>query len=362
MDRHVQPRLTYWTGTWHPSTEAISKEVEILRRQPGHLGPVVSFSARQHSGLHARDGVIKLAGSRHGLLHLLAALIEPRGRITHAFGAANAWHLLRVLGRRPLLFTVALPGSALGPTLYDKVSIFAAESEAIAATLRAAGVREDRIEVVYPGINLAQFVPAPLPAARPFRILFASTPAHVEELDVRGIPMMVEAARRLPDVEFVLLWRRWGDESAARRALESLDLPRNVIVDRRDAASMVEEYQRVHATIVFYAEGFGKSCPNSVVEGLACGRPALLSDTTGIASLVEEHGAGVVVPRTVDGMVEGIERMRAEGQGLGTRARQLAERAFGVDRFRQHYAALYQRLLTAPARSVTRAASATQTP
>ena len=33
MGRRMPPRVTYWTGTWDPRQEAISKEVELLRRE-----------------------------------------------------------------------------------------------------------------------------------------------------------------------------------------------------------------------------------------------------------------------------------------------------------------------------------------
>ena len=40
--RMLSPRVTYWTGTWDPAKEAISKEVNALRtgpRDPLRLSP-----------------------------------------------------------------------------------------------------------------------------------------------------------------------------------------------------------------------------------------------------------------------------------------------------------------------------------
>lgn len=344
MDRDVLPRVTYWTGVWHPSREALSKEVDLLRRQGGRVAPVVSFATRQKPEWCRKERVIKLAGHQQARLHLLAAALERFGDVTHAFGALSEWHLLRFLGRRPLVYTAALRGPTLDRWLYDKVAVFAAESQPLADILVAAGVSAQKIEIVYPGVDLDAYAPAPLPDGR-FRILFASTPADVAEFDVRGILLMIEAARLLPDVDFVLLWRRWGDVAAATRALAALDPPPNVLVDLRDAADMVSEYQRAHATICAYAQGFGKSSPNSVIEGLACGRPTLVSPAVGTSALIEENGAGIVIRRDPEGLVAAITELRQDVEGFSRRARRLAESHFGVERFTARYAELYHRVL-----------------
>ena len=103
-------RVTYWTGIWDPTREAISKEVQTLRRAVQPSAPVVSLSAGQKSSISPRDRVIRLAGARWMTFRATAALIEPLGNVTHAFGAMNAWHLLRALGRRPIIFTAVLAG------------------------------------------------------------------------------------------------------------------------------------------------------------------------------------------------------------------------------------------------------------
>ena len=356
----MQPRVTYWTGVWHPTREAISKEVDLLRRRSGGLRPVVSFATGQQCEWLVHDRIIKLGGSQHALLHLMTATVERRGDVTHAFGAVSGWHMLRFLGRRPIVYTAALPGLALDRSLYEKVTVFAAESEPIAGTLVSAGVPAHKVEVIYPGIDLSAFVPAPAPSPGRFRVLFASTPAHVDEFEARGIPLMAEVARRAPDVEIVLLWRNWGDRASARRALWTLDLPANLIVEMRDAPDMVDQYQRAHATICCYAAGFGKSCPNSVVEGLACGRPTILTDTVGTAGLIARHGAGAVVPRHVDGVLSAIRALEQDYDAFSRRARALAESHFGLDVFMNRYDELYERALGARPRVTNPAKLRTQ--
>jgi glycosyltransferase involved in cell wall biosynthesis len=337
------PRVTYWTGVWDPRREAMSKQVAALRARLSPRGPVVAYTP-QSSALVWPVRVLRLNQNRWRWLRCAALSLERRGDVTHIFGGLDAAHFLLLLGRRPILFTVAIPGEGTAAHLYGKVARFVAESRPIAAALRRAGVPDDRIEIIYPGINLARFRPQPVPTTTRFRLLFASTPADPDEIEARGIPLLVSLARRRPDIEIFTLWRRWGSLADARRRLAALDPPRNFIVEERDARDMAHVYAGAHATVCLYAAGHGKSAPNSVVEGLAAGRPALLADTCGIADLVAEAGAGVSAPRDLDALCAAVDRLRAGYDGARQRARELAERELDERVTVRRYASLYREL------------------
>ena len=97
--------------------------MQTLRRAVQPSAPVVSLSAGQKSSVSPRDRVLQLAGARWMTFRAAAALIEPFGNVTHAFGAMNSWQLLRALGRRPIIFTAVIAGPALDRALYDKVAV-----------------------------------------------------------------------------------------------------------------------------------------------------------------------------------------------------------------------------------------------
>jgi glycosyltransferase involved in cell wall biosynthesis len=273
----------------------------------------------------------------------LAAIVERCAAVTHVFGAINAWHLLRAVGRRPVVFTVAIDGPLLERYLYDKVSIFAAESESLVSRLKVAGVSENRIRLIYPGVDLEQFRP---PRRRPhaFTVLFASSPDRPEDIGPRGIPLIIDAARRLPDMRFVLLWREWGDARALRRRVEELKPPSNVDVLRRDIPDMAGLYRTVHATVLLNEQGYGKSCPNSVVEGLAAGCPSIVADTCGIAQLIERSQAGFAVERAVEPLVRALTHLRDAAPGWSGNARAVAEQHFSQDAFVGRYRQIYGQL------------------
>ena len=338
----MPPRVTYWTGTWDPAREAISKEVETLRRSVQPTAPVISLSSGQRSSISVRDRVMKFSGTRWMAFRATAAVVEPFGHVTHAFGALNAWHLLSALGRRPIIFTTALPGPALQPELYDKVTVFAAESECLAEELRRAGIGSDRIRVIYPGVDLEEFQPAMAAARDRFHVLFASAPSDVREFEARGITLLVELARLCPEIDVTLLWRSWGDQQAAQRAFANLHPPQNIRIDMRRGRSMASVYRDADAVACLYEPGFGKSCPNSIIEALACGAPALVSDTCGIAGLVATSDAGIATTRNPADIADAVRTLRREHSRFQVAARRLAERHFDIKQFVDTYARLYE--------------------
>ena len=275
---------------------------------------------------------------------MIARWVQARADVCHVVGGVSSWHLLRALGRRPLLFTVGLSGETLEPALYEKVTVFVAETRELAARLVSGGVDSGRIRVMYPGVDLQQFQPSPLPPRSPFRLLFASSPTGPEELKPRGVDLMVELARACPDVEMVTLWRRWGDLEGSLRALAALDPPDNFKVIKRDEADMARVFAGVHASVCFFSPGFGKSCPSSIIEGLATGRPALLSDSVGIASLLEEEKAGCVGSRNIEALLAALERLRSGLDLYSETARRVAERHFDQGRLLPSYGRLYRDL------------------
>jgi glycosyltransferase involved in cell wall biosynthesis len=338
--------VTYWTGVWDPQREALSNEVARLRATlaPGAL--VFSLSRGQRFDVQWRERVLKTTPRQFLLFAALAAIAERRTRVSHAIGAVDGWHLLRCLGRRPLLFTVAIDGHPLSVEFYDRVALFVAETESLALRLRSAGIADERIAVLPPGIRLDRFTPSTLPQGPPWRILFASTPSDPGEIAGRGIPLLIELARQRGDIEVRLVWRPWGDTVAAKRALEALDPPPNVTVHFGDVADMGREYAAAHIVACPFTQGFGKAAPNSVIEGLACGRPALVSAACGLAQELQE-GEGGSVFRLPSGLNDALESLLTNLEPAARNARRLAQSHFDEAVWLRKYAAWYADLAKA---------------
>jgi glycosyltransferase involved in cell wall biosynthesis len=336
-------RLTYWTGVWEPAREAISKEVAWLRTAlaPGSL--VVSFT-HQRTALDIAGRVCRINAHHWRLFRAVAFGAERLGHVNHVFGGLGTTeHFLRPLGRRPILFTVVIAGQPSSREIYRKVSHFVAESRELRSALIDAGVEPDRIDVIYPAIDLQKYSLTPPPAG-PFTLLFASSPPDAGEIEGRGVRLLVELARVRPDVQIRVLWRRWGQIGEAMRQIGAWQPPENFQLDVRDASDMAAMYASVHATVCLFAPGTGKSAPNSVVEGLACGRPALLSEGCGIADVVAEWDAGRVADRQVQTLSFALSDLQRNYERARRQARALAEREFDRVTTLSRYAAIYERL------------------
>jgi glycosyltransferase involved in cell wall biosynthesis len=346
MDRDMPPRVTYWTGVWDPSKEGISKTLNALRTGTRTAAPVVAFSSGQTTRVAVTDRALVLSSRRWLVLRVAAAVIEPRGDVTHVFGGDVSWHLLRALGRRPILFSAVVPRTGSGPLPWFNVARVVVETAACVEAWVQTGIPRDHVEVVHPGVDLDWFTsqPAPTPPTNGFRLLFASTPSDPGEIAARGIPLLVELARRRPDIRIVVPWRSWGNTARAMSIMDGLRPPENFLVTVGDAADMRSQFANVHATIAAFSPGAGKSCPNFVVEGLAAGRPCIMTAESGLSRVLDRSGAGVVTERDVTGMAAAVDRLRGSWEDYSHRARELAESEFGLKQFRASYERIYTEL------------------
>ena len=339
MGCHVPPRVTYWTGNWNPGREAISSEISLLRNSLGAASVVVACSTRERVGVNASHRVLRIPASPW-TYQPVASVVERFGDVTHIFGGLDSWYPLRFLGRRPMIVTLVTAGSPLASALLDPVAVWVAEADHLADDARTAGIPTERIRVIRPGVNLELFRPSPVPDG-PFKVLFASSPQAAEEFEARGVNLLVDAARLLPDVRFVFAWRHWGNQHELRAAIDALSPPPNVEINVADVPVMATVYASVHAVAALFAPGHGKSAANSIIEGLACGRPALVSQSSGLANLLRESAAGTVVSRTPEAVAEGITQLRAHYGIAVKRARSLAESHFDQAAFVTGYLRTY---------------------
>jgi len=337
----MPPRVTYWTGTWDPEKEAISKEVNALRVGSRVRAPVVSFAPGQASRLVRRDRVLMLAGGAWLALRAAAALVERRGDVTHIFGGQSSWHLLRALGRRPILITAVVPSLTAARVTQANIARVAVEAEGGIDDWIKHGVALERIEIVRPGIDLEWYAASAAPDHDRFTLLFASSPSSLTEIPSRGIPLLVELARLRSDIDVDVPWRNWGDVAAAQRAIAELRPPANFRVTFDGVQDMRPHYAAAHATIVCFERGTGKTCPNFVIEGLAAGRPCVATPDIGLAADLLRAHAGVVAARNVGALAAAIDELQADWSGFSRRARQLAEEQFGLARFVASYERLY---------------------
>jgi glycosyltransferase involved in cell wall biosynthesis len=359
----VQPHdlaVTYWTGWLSPEMEGCSKEVFALkdhfpRSRIFGLSPNYTFKAsrrQRYIGMHVRfDPLFRVVGP----------LLERLSDVGHIYGGLGEWFFLKVLGRRPLILTVAVVTPSLERRAYAAVRRFVVHATSTARELADMGIDPGAIRLIYPGIDLERFQPLPREAVAPdfvrgffpgadpsrFRVLFATTPGTAAGIEARGVGLLREAARRLPDVDFLLPWRPWDGAEAVIRSVTA-GAPPNFLVQEGLIGDMRTAYQAVDATAApFVAAHDGKICPTSLTESLACGRPLLVSTQVGIHDVVADGDGGVVFPPTVDGLCDAIGRLRREHGRFSAGARRTAERQFDLRTCLRQHEELYRDVLGA---------------
>jgi glycosyltransferase involved in cell wall biosynthesis len=344
----MPPRVTYWSHNWDPDKEAISKEIAALRVDGRSRAPVVAFSPEQPTHFRIRDRVITLSGRRWIALRILAAGIEPLGDITHIFGGSSSWHLFRSLGRRPIVLTSVVLGAHDTGSDYSHLSAVVIEAEVQAHEWLSAGVSKEKIYRIFPGVDLTVYTPQAVSGdpAQKVNLLFASSPSNIDEIALRGVPLLVELARHRSDVEITIPWRRWGNVEATQKRLGELRPPSNFNVVFEDVVDMRRYYARSHAAIACFATSSGKACPNFVVEALAMGRPCILTSNIGIAETVANAGAGIVCESSLESVSTAVDKLKTQWAQLAANARNLAEAQFSAGQFRRGYENLYQHLAT----------------
>ena len=147
-------------------------------------------------------------------------------------------------------------------------------------------------------------------------------------------------------MRFRLLWRPWGnslqrvEQWIAQRGLSNVELVAGKCAD------MPGQYRSAHATIApFTCLDRAKPVPNSVVESLACGRPVVTTDSVELAALIDEEQAGLTAQPSGAALAASLARLRTDWNLFSPRARRMAERWFGEEKFLHGYDRIYQELL-----------------
>ena len=341
-----RPRIGYWVFNYMPKWEAVSMEVQTL-----------SSAFRQSLGtrviaLNVWGRSVKLKGhEKHvPLPYALPAVvflpkIAAQVEINHIFASPTEPLLTPRLAKLDnTVLTVAKDSPRLdilekNAATLKKLRYIVVESSRHKDLFLQLGVQKDRLQLIYPGVDLQPY----RPAGPKFTILFATSPFSKYDLLARGIHLMIRVAKLLPEVQFRLIWRRNVEEL---NALLSETNPPNVSVVSGFVEDMGAQYDSSHTTILPSLTDYSlKPSPHSALLSLAHGKPLLVSRPASMAGVVERAKCGVVFEPSVEGLCEAVNRLMSDYPVYQKNAHAAATAFFSKEQFLARYAQIYDSLL-----------------
>lgn len=335
-------KIGYWIFNYMPQWEAASKEVSALHEHQSESALFALNTKHRRLGLAGRTRHIPLPWGLIGLPLLSSA--AARFQLNHIFASAAERLLVPRIGSARTILTVTKDAPSLArvesnlPNL-KKLGAVVVESEGHRELLLQGGIDESRLHLVYPGVAMHEY----RPAEGEFRILFASSPPVPNDLLSRGVHLMLRVAARMPQVRFVMAWRKANIDALhaliREYGVENIDVHNGYIED------MDELYASTHASILpGLTHNSLKPCPHSALNALAHGKPVLASGPTSISALLEREACGVTFAPTIEGLESAIGTLMADYGRIQPNCHRAVESHFTLERFIQEYDQLYQTL------------------
>jgi len=327
-------RVAIWTtASLEPEYEAVSKEIQVISKA---LNNCWIFSVSQHITFRFswKNRILAFNPKFYVIVRIIFPMIERLFDANLVYGDVSPWIYHKALTRKPIVHTVTQTSKKPVVEFLHRCSEIVVQTAATRDQIINLGISESKVHLWYPGLDLNIYHPIKKTQSKTTRILFATAPRSKYEMHSRGCYLLIDTAKKVTDVSFRFLYRPW------RSGYTSLETTKQAIVDsgvinielsNTAVAEMNKVYCDYDYTIVPYTEeGGGKECPNSVVEGLACGVPVLISNKCPFAQFVIDNNCGLVFEPTVSGLVEAINKSKEVADELSMSARKVAIIHFNI--------------------------------
>lgn len=147
-----------------------------------------------------------------------------------------------------------------------------------------------------------------------------------------------------PDVRFALVGPDEGEAGAIDAAIAASGYSDRI---RREPAVPPEDtLDRMSEASIYVLPSVNEPYPMSVLEAMSLSLPVVITESCGLARLVQRSGAGIVVDETIDSLAKGIDRMlldRAFRERLGENGMHVTRAEHSMDtiaqRLEESYAA-----------------------
>ena len=347
--------ITYYVQRYRPQYEAISKEVELL---------ATYFATQQNTTTHIHD--LHLDGLKnikktlshtsfhfayYPLLFPTTILKSKKSNINHIYtslGDLPYLPLLSTLNKKNTILTAAASCNkkkikARLPYL-KKIQKIIVETKYHQQLLLTLGLPPENIKLIYPPVDLTAFTYQTPPKQQPFTILYASCPTRKEDFEKRGVYLLIETAKQLPNTQFILLWRHSAHQDIIN--LLKKENIQNITVTNEIIQNMNNYYAKAHCTIIPYTiqDDFLKLIPNSAIESLAAGKPILTSTKTEISEIITAEHSGISFEPTTQSLIKSIQELQQKYTLYQKKCTSIAQKYFDQKKYIEEYTKIYQEI------------------
>jgi glycosyltransferase involved in cell wall biosynthesis len=324
-----------------PGADAVIQEVEVLRARFG--GELVYLNPNRSHQPRLRLPRILYGFQRLPYLRKAEAVTD----IHHVYNPdLYPFPYLKWL-RRPVVYSVAAGLAAQkrpprGDVLASLHTIVVSNERDL-AILNSWGL--DNCRLVRPGIDTSRFSHSPLPLRSGLTLLAGSAPWTREQFRLKGVDALLEAARAMPRLRLVFLWRGILAEEMWERVRRNGLAGRVEVLNEKVDVNQV--LARTHAAVVLAdTPAIIKAYPHSLLESLAAGKPVLVSRCIPMADYVAETGCGQVVERvTAADLLQAIGKLVERYDDLQANALRVGRGGFSQRALVAAYERLYGELL-----------------
>jgi GT2 family glycosyltransferase/glycosyltransferase involved in cell wall biosynthesis len=246
-------------------------------------------------------------------------------------------------GRPPIVFqhNDLLPGPAIARAVHaaaERADVTLALSHCIAADLDVRGTR-----VIYPGVDLERFSPAPIPDGPPEVLLLGAI------VDWKRPEVALEVVARTRGVRLRVAGGPIGSDGESLLETLRARAAQPDLAGRVELAGPVEDVPGAlrRASCLLHCadrEPFGRV----LAEALAAGRPVVAPAAGGPLEVLDESCGRTYPPGNADAAATALRDALDRAAELGGAARARAERLFDLDDTRARYRELVAALTDAP--------------
>ena len=335
-------------GCYSHGNEALSLQIDAI----SNALQQANISAELFSRAQTSRGILTLIPDLVRCWHKGRSYAKRQDTIIHIFGSPRTQFFNILFAKAPLrLLTLAntehLSRKRLA-YLSKRCRGIVVENQQDYEELIAKGCNPDTLTVAYPFSPFEDVFSQknfkPNFEGDKLKIIMASMPFFANDIHRRGIDILIDAAKSLPQEIEITMPCRDRDSFEQIRNILKADNISNIRLLPHNQVKIIDEFMLSHAVVYPHRYRL-KSSPNSVIEGLSLALPALVSAKTGIAKIIDKDNCGIVFEPNAKSLITAIKHLKDNYWLKQERARQVYDRYFTKKQFLNAYSKAYSGLL-----------------